>query len=366
MSKKILSLALVVVMLFSVLSISTSAAPAEGGVGLKMVTDAKVGMPAGTVITAKFYYTFPEGTDYSTYTHSLGNLCVGFTDGYQVNSANVGTGSCGKDALTIGASYTGVFKSDFTVNDLPAQWTNISAKFNENDTAKGWDDCILVVPTYLSGGAYNAKTGYPIDPDCELFSISFITTRTLTAEDSIGFVEGTIGGLTKVQYYDTTNAKSVQYTAAQIDMTEAVSYAAAAVPEVTFEKAQSKWAGGVAGEDYLFGFVGKIANFTPVTGATNSKGNLEVTNISKISVTVTINGKPVTAKTETIWKGADGSYYFRAQVANFEYTDTTVVENVVFSVETTDGTYSSSNYVANSLTVNGIYTTSVSSGLTAA
>ena len=240
MSKKILSLALVVVMLFSTLAISSSAALSGGQVGLKLVSDATVGMPAGTTVTLKIFYTFPESVDYSTYTHSLGNIALAFTDGFQIKSANVGTANCGKDALTIGASYTEVYKPDFTVNDLATQWTNISKKFTANDTAKGWDDAILLAPSYLSGGVYNAKTGFPIDPDCEVFSLSFVTTRTLTADDSFGIPEGTLNSLTKVQYYDTAAAKSVAYTTENIVMDEATTHATAAAKADVYKLADPR------------------------------------------------------------------------------------------------------------------------------
>ena len=335
MSKKILSLALAVVMIVSVFAFSSSAALSEGQVGLKIVTSAKVGDPAGTPVTVDIYYTFPESLDLSTYTHSLGNLCLAFTDAFQINSANIGTQNCGKDALIIGDSYTDVFKPDFTVNDLPTQWTNISAKFNSDDTAKGWDDAILVVPTYLSGGSYNAKTGYPMVEDAPICTIKFITTKTVTADDSFGIPAGTIGNLSKVQYYDTAAGKSVAYAASNIIMDEATGYAAAApaTPDVyeldqktrAYEKSE-----GVYKTATFFGFKTIAPDF-------NAAGTSQY--ITDITAQVTIDGTPVAAGDipviRYVYDLGNGEYGFRVILDNIADGDAVITVTPV--VTTTDG-----------------------------
>ncbi len=233
MSKKILSLALVAIMLFSMFSISSSAAISEGQVGLKLTTTAEVGMGAGEEVLLHVQYTFPSTLDYSTYRHSLGNICIAFTDAFTVDSVNANTtSSCGIDALIIGDQYTEVFKTDFTVNDSPTQQTNILKTIKDTHSdyavASTWDDAILTVPTYVPSGTYGAKTGYPIvEGDHVFYTIKFKTTREVTADDSFGIPVGTVGTTTKVQYYDVTAGKSVPYGAGSIVMDEAVAYAKA-------------------------------------------------------------------------------------------------------------------------------------------
>lgn len=336
MSKKILSLVLAVAMLISVFAFTSSAALSDGQVGLKLVTSAKVGDPAGTKVTVKIFYTFPESLDLSTYTHSLGNICLAFTDAFQIDSANIGTASCGKDALVIGDSYTEVFKPDFTVNDLPAQWTNISGKFNANDTAKGWDDAILVVPTYLSGGQYNAKTGYPMVADAEICTINFVTTRAVTAEDSFGVPEGTIGGLTKVQYYDTTAAKTYAYTAANIVMDEATSYAAA--PSYDVYNLGGK--NGAIADKHSNGdgtsTVAVFFAFDSIAPNFNAAGTSQFISAISATVTATAGGQSAQVTSDPVkyvYDLANGVYGFRVILKNVpDNADITVVP----SVTTTD------------------------------
>ena len=92
MSKKILSIALAVVMLFSVVACTAGAAnttvttvfPGANQGGYRVVSDAYVGMPAGETVTVKVYFVLPVGTDYGTYMQNfIGNVVLGYTDAYE-------------------------------------------------------------------------------------------------------------------------------------------------------------------------------------------------------------------------------------------------------------------------------------------
>lgn len=227
MSKKILSLALVVVMLMSMFAFTTNAADlTEGQIGIRVETDAYIGMPAGEEVTFKLYYVVPDDLDLKTYRQALGNIAVAFTDGFALNTTSTTTAA---DARTWGASYADVFKDSSAVTITATMNTNISKLYNENDKAKGWNKAIQVQQAYISGGAYKTATGYPIDPDCEVFSLSFVTTRAITADDSIGVVEGALGSsFFKMCYWKDAKTTSVQYDKADVILTEATAYAGAA------------------------------------------------------------------------------------------------------------------------------------------
>lgn len=137
--------------------------------------------------------------------------------------------------------------------------------------------------------------------------------------------------------------------------------------EVKHEGTQSKWKLGNAKpyeENYLFGFVGSFTGITPETEVQNvgGKDRNMVKNIDSITAIATINGTTVEAQVETIWLNDDGSYGFRAQFADFKPTDTYSV-SVKFVIVSDGQTYESE--VSEATTINAIYTKSVSNGLPA-
>ncbi len=352
MSKKILSFALAVVMVVSMFAVSSSALAEGKTIGYRVVSDAKVGMKAGDTVNVKVYFTA------SGINIGLGNLSLGFDSTAYTPVDDGADANLSMDGIVFGESYFDYYKEVASTVNVIAQ---IATKMDDADKAKFGGDNAAGVQIQLAyqDASYKAD-GVITDADCELFTLKFKVNRELTADDIIGIPSSVYGQsflriqeLATASYFD----KSV------VDFSEGDSVPAI-VPIVTVVGAQSKWANGVAGQDYLFGYVGQIANFTPIEGA-DSKNGKEVTNIDSITATATINGNTVTSKVITIWKDGD-VYKFRASFNGFEYNEATVIENIVFTVVTTDGTYSSSNYVANSDNVNAIYTASVANGLAAA
>ena len=227
MSKKILSLALVVVMLFSTFAISSSAAVSDGQVGIKIETNATVGMAAGESVWVKIYYEVPT-TD--GYTHANSNVVLAYTDAFELDTdaANIGTTSC-YDAREWGASYAEYFKEDSTVSTKSTVYSSVSGKFTDNDKAKNWTSAVMVQQATNTDNGYTATSGYPIDPACEVFTLNFVTKRALTAEDSIGVPEASVTmGQTLMKYINSAG-KSVAYSKSLdvIVVDEAVAYAAA-------------------------------------------------------------------------------------------------------------------------------------------
>lgn len=226
MSKKILSLALVVVMLMSMFVFAANAADlTTGQIGIRVESDAYVGMPAGEIVTFKFYYVLPEGTDLETYRQAAATTAVAYTDGFKINSTKANA----TDARAWGASYEAVFNPSGAVTTTATVSNNIIKLFNDDDKAKGWTSALQVQQTYLSGGSYKALTGYPVDPECEVFSLEFVTTRTITDSDSIGIPAGAYGSnYFKMNYWTSPTKTSTMYTADNAVLTDNTAYPGAA------------------------------------------------------------------------------------------------------------------------------------------
>ncbi len=127
--------------------------------------------------------------------------------------------------------------------------------------------------------------------------------------------------------------------------------------EVTHVKQQSKWNGGNdknTAENYLFGFVGQVSGLALTTEKVGDRDMVK--EIKSITATATINGQTVTSDVITVW-AVDGGYQFRAQFKGFAPTDT-YAASVVFAITMSDGTtvYESA---AASRVINDIYTDSL-------
>jgi hypothetical protein len=178
-------------------------------------------MPAGEIVTFKFYYVLPEGTDLETYRQATGTTAVAYTDGFKINSTKANA----NDARAWGAEYEAVFNPSGAVTTTSTVSTNIIKLFNDDDKAKGWTSALQVRQTYLSGGSYKALTGYPVDPECEVFSLEFVTTRTITADDSIGIPAGAYGSnYFKMNYWTSPTKTSTMYTAENAILTDNTAY----------------------------------------------------------------------------------------------------------------------------------------------
>lgn len=319
MSKKILSVALVVAMLVSTFALTAFAAsgPLES-FGIKVVTSATTNTKAGEPIEVKVYLTVPKGADLTDYLHNKTNIVLSYTDAYVLNSAGAGTKDA-SDARIYGASYAHVFDSSKTVNNLPTFHTTTAGSYNANDTAKNWTDTVYVAQVLASG--YGSTTGYEIDVDCELFTLNFVAARDFTENDSIGVPEGTVGGNTNATYV-TTAGKNGKYSASQIDISEAVAYPEAPAAEPTVEHVKtmgqmSNWTDATA-TTFNAGLVGRISNLEIAFDNED-----ECTTVTDIIVSITYGDKTLTGNAYQLYEQADGSYLFRAVVKGADIADTT-------------------------------------------
>ena len=223
MSKKILSLALAVVMLFSVCSVAVSAADLSADqVGIWLDTNATVGMEAGESVWVKVYFKVPT---VDGYTHGNSNVCLAFTDAFAVDTVNPNNTTLSYDAREWGASYEQYFKETSSVNTFANTFTGVKNNFTANDSQKNWAGAAIIQQQTNTDNGFTTTSGYPIDPDCEVFTLYFKTTRRVEATDSIGVPEGTAAKQTVMKYI--LNGSQKTYTAAQIVLSDSYVYAKA-------------------------------------------------------------------------------------------------------------------------------------------
>ncbi len=314
MSKKILSIALAVVMLFSVLACTVGAAntsvettfPASSSqVGFRVVTDAYVGQPAGETVNVKVYWVHAVGTDYSSFLQSIGNVVLCYNDAFSYEYS----GNAGR---TFGDAYVDYFVSTSNVNANNATYANnVISKLSTADKAYGWTSAMLVQLTL--GTATTAAKGFPLDPDCEIFSIEFVTTREVTADDIIGIPSHLLGTTVTASY--STGSKQVKWTAANIINNE---FAVPAVVAVN-ETATAKMRPGEAAGTVDLGLTGtvKSASFNP--GKEKINGTWVAPNLEAVGVQVRVNGVVQAAESTCIYELADGSgFNYRAALTGVD------------------------------------------------
>lgn len=309
MSKKILSLAVAVVMLISVFAFSASAAnttvdtvfPAAGQGGYRVVTDAYVGMPAGETVTVKVYYVLPDGTDYSSVSINwTGNTVLGFTDAFTYDSGS----------RTWGDAYW-FNKAGANVNE--AAYTAASKQFNDSDKAKGWTQAILVQKTLDTGcgSGLTSTTGHPVDRFCELYTVTFTTTRKVTATDTIGIPEGCAGKMVAYRYIG-----SSALTAANIVLSEAANVAPLVVSNS--DTATAKMRPGATEGTVDLGIFGTVNSLsfdpgkTPVYHGNGDLAGHKAANLANVGVQARVNGVVSAAEGTCIYEIADGFNYAAA------------------------------------------------------
>lgn len=328
MSKKILSLALVVVMLMSMFAFSTSAADLSAGqVAVKIVSDAVIGAPAGTVVTVKAYYVMPAGEEDTQL--AIGNITLGYDNTeFSVDEYPQQTG-----AFDWGATYKGYFKSQKSNCNATANMGNtVANSFNDNDKAK-YNSGLLVVQTY--NGTSNTKdTGFTVDVDCEIFSIKFTALKEITADSVIGVVEGMYSKNNfRVNKFDAdSTTKYATYDAANVDFTQGLAVPASPVYKVG--NAQYRPNGANYDLGVKFGF--KTAN---IGIEFNEKGTS--TNIASVGATLKVNGvamdKPVESRFVYDVNGDNSEYQFRVVIEGVAADSTDKYEIATF-VKYTNGT----------------------------
>lgn len=321
MSKKILSLALALVMLVSVFTISAFAftTPASGEVGIYTVSDAKVGQSSGTV-TVDLYWVFPADRDLETEKAQIGNIVLGFNSAkYKFVSAEWSPEFA--QFLTAASSYIGV---------KPNLWKAVQKKLTANDIAYGYNSALqfqLKVDAVNNPFGYTATSGFAVTADEEhkvhISTIKMEAVGELTANDVIGVIEGSIaGGQTKANA--SVNNKNVART-------PVISGVAAPAGETykVFDGDVKIRRNAADSAKYDLGFTGsfKKSDFPVVF---NDAGT--ATNLTKVGVKVTMNGITNEYTDRFVYETADG-YQFRAVLAGLDDSMADMEISVVMFIE---------------------------------
>ena len=308
MSKKILSIALAVVMLFSVVACTAGAAnttvtttfPANANqVGFRVVTDAYVGQPAGEEVTVKVYWVHPVGTDYSSFLQSIGNVVLCYTDAFAYATEGTTNDASGR---TWGEAYAPYFKPAAVTNAGDTYSNSVISKLSAADQAYGWDRTVLVQLT-VDTSVTTAAKGFPLDPDCEIFSLEFTTTREVTADDIIGIPSHLVGSTVTASY--STGSKQVKWTAANIVNNEF------AVPNVVAnsDTATAKMRPGEAAGTVDLGITGTVNALSFAAGKEFAGGCFVAPNLANIGVQARVNGVVAAAESTCIYETKDGFKY---------------------------------------------------------
>ena len=309
MSKKILSLALAVVMLVSVFAFTANAAvtvdtvfPAAGQGGYRVVSDAYVGMPAGETVTVKVYFVFPDGTDYSSYMQSAqGNVVLAFTDAFSYVA----------DSRVWGDSYYYMLAN---ANINTNFYGTASKQFNAVDKTRGWTSAMLVQKNIDTNAGSGYTKTHPVDPYCELFSLEFTTNKTLTANDTIGIPSGCA---TKSVIF---KSATTTYTADNIILDEAIAKADIVDVNDTATAKMRYTAGSTTKVD--LGCTGSVkdAAFKSLCsgGLTWDETGWISNEVKAVSVQFRVNGVVEEATTNTIYVDEAGNFKFRAVVTGID------------------------------------------------
>lgn len=311
MSKKLLSIALAVVMLFSVVACTAGAAnttvtttfPGASQIGFRVVSNAYVGMPAGEEVTVKLYWVHPSDVDYDSWLQSVGNVAICYDNAaYTYNTENDGNTSTAYDGRTWGAAYEGIFKPAAGVNTGATVTNTVINGLTDADKAYGWNDMALVSMVVDTSVTTNAK-GFAVDPTCEVFSLSFTTVKEIEATDVIGIPSNTLTKQTVMSW--TTGSKQTKLTAANIINNEP------AVPATVAnsDSFTAKMRPGEADGTVDLGITGTVMSASFDAGKEFVAGAYQAPNLNAVGVQVRVDGVVSAAEGTCIYETADGFQY---------------------------------------------------------
>ncbi len=362
-SKKILGVALALIMIFNVFAVGTFAAfPADASVALTLKTNKEVYAP-GETVTITFYV---QVTEEIGLIQQAGQFEIGY------NSAVIKPYS---DSILVEDHNLVSLNGDINANGMSVvQFTDAcvgnGAWLDETCIANyGWTDHINY--SMMSGSTL-------VDTDATAAPVAVFQADMKIADDAadgtytIGYNPGGYEGYNA--YVNDGIGLGGLYGQVGADLGLSTEYvydcgtatfkvSSGPAVEVTHTGTQAKYRPFVAtAENYIFGFCGNVAGLAVETTAQD--GRDVVTNIQSIVATADYNGSTVTSEVITMWAEADGSYGFRAVFSGFDYQDTKTL-SVTFAITMADG---STQYVtadAATDSPNGIYTAAVGRGMPA-
>lgn len=351
-SKKVLGVAMAVIMILNVFAVGAFAAvPADTLVQLNLKTDKAVYAPGDEVVITFGAECIEE----------LGSLMIGgqYEIGYnsavmEAYSTSTAMGDHGYTAYQAGDQI------NISVVQLVGQSSGVSPLYD-------WDTsiCYCLVDSDVTFDAtagvdlFSIKMKIKADAPDGTYTIGY---NPQGYEDCNGFINDGLG------YGGLYGASASDYGFSVSNMygygTATFTVSSAPAVEVTHVGEQAKWNGGNANntaENYLFGFIGQATGLTVET--TEENGHNVVTNINSIIATANYNGTTVTSEVITMWE-VDGGYQFRAVFKGFDPADTKDV-SVTFAITMSDGTTVYTTADASVDTPNAIYLAAVERGMPA-
>ena len=346
-SRKILGVALAVIMIFNVFAVGTLAAvPADTLVQLNISTDKAVYAPGDTIVIKFGEQCIDE----------LGEMLIGGQYDFGYNSAVLEPISTATELAT----------HNFVPIQAGSNVTySVFKAVSESGVSELYDwDAASTVAVVDDGTAFDATAGVELftiemkikaDAPDGTYTIGYnpvgYENYTAFSNDNMGF--GGLAGTSATDYGFSVNNMYAYGTC-----TFTVSSAPAV--EVTHDGTQARYAypGTPAADRYQFGCLGKVTGLTVETDDANN-----VTNIQSIVATANYNGATVSSEVATMW--VDGEAYgFRAVFRGFDYLDTKDI-TVTFAITMADGTTVYTTADAATYTANGIYTAAVGRGMPA-
>lgn len=351
-SKKVLGIAMAIIMIFNVFAIGTFAAfPDDTVVKLAVSTDKATYAPGDEIVLKISEQCISE----------VGTMQIAGQYEFAYNNAvlepyasTIALDDHGMSAIQAG------YDASISVVQLPGNATDPSALYDWNSTI-----CFCLASDGTTFAAtdmtelFTVKMKVKADAPDGTYTIGFnpngYEMYNAYSVDGLGF-----GGLYGV------DASAFGFSVPNMYEYGTYTFTVSSAPavEVTHVGEQAKWKGGNANntaENYLFGFLGQATGLTVET--TEENGHNVVTNIKDIIATANYNGTTVTSEVITMWE-VDGGYQFRAVFKGFDPADTKDV-SVTFAITMSDGTTVYTTADASVDTPNAIYLAAVERGMPA-
>ena len=344
-SKRILGVAVALIMIFNVFAIGTFAAfPDDTVVKLQVTADKAVYAPGDIITLTVSEQVIAE----------VGDMLIGGQYDFGYDGA----------AIELLSNDTETLESHGFVAIAPGYDAGISGVQLPSQSGvseiNGWTDAVTFNVGY---------DGTPFDATSmtELFTVQFKVKAD--AEDGTYTIGFNPAGYEGYSAYSADAANEGLYGPFGADMgfeqenmyeygTCEIKISSAPAVEVTHDGTQARYAypGTPSAAAYQFGCLGKVTGLTVETDADNN-----VTNIQSIVATANYNGATVSSTVATMW--VDGEAYgFRAVFKGFDYQDTKDI-SVTFAITMADGTTVYTTADAATYTANGIYTAAVGRGM---
>lgn len=336
MSKKILSLALAVVMLVSVFAFTASATtfPAEGQIGYRVVSNAYVGMPAGEEVVVEVYLVLPDtdsaNEDFRLVAHNI-PLC--YTTSYFTY-----------ESFELGDYYAnGVFTPTAENTTI---YNTLAKKFTDAETSKGYDKAVQVQMKLDAFGEYTSTTGFKPNIYEPVFKVTFTTADVLDDSAIIGIPASAVTVQLVPQYKNSSN-KNTKYTLDNIILSESIMDSSSMYVDINAPQAILLRNNAADANTVDVGF---IATFMDAAFAAEFAGNgTTCTNLDNIGIDVRINGTVQSgvenADLNVIYP-IDGGYQFVGAVTGIDADNLdTKIEARAYMIDS-DGTTYYSNWIA--------------------